>query len=171
LSIQALDWARRCHVGNSTRKFVLMALADRWNSDTGVCWPSVGWICEFTELSERTVRRALRELEEQGLIVHDGWFGWRADRQTRRYRLAVDNSSTTGGHSDRSCANGGSLTTARGVTQSVTGGHSDPLTIREPLVNRAARTRRSRRPVENLTAPPILSPEETLRMLEQERTR
>ena len=81
MSIEGLNWARQCEVGSATRKFVLFALADRWNADTGVCWPSVAWICEFTELGERTVRRALDELEADGFIIHDGWFGRRADRQ------------------------------------------------------------------------------------------
>lgn len=51
-----------------TEKAVLMSLADQAN-DAGVCWPSVGSLCERTCLGERTVQRALRALEAAGLLV------------------------------------------------------------------------------------------------------
>jgi hypothetical protein len=48
-------------------KAVLISLADQAN-DEGYCWPSLNTIAIRTCLSERTVRRALRELEDDGLI-------------------------------------------------------------------------------------------------------
>jgi hypothetical protein len=169
VSIEALNWARQCEVGSSTRKFVLFALADRWNADTGVCWPSVRWICEFTELGERTVRRALDELETDGFIIHDGWFG-RADRQTKVFRLPVDNPIRTGCQNGTPNLHGVPESPLRGARESTAGCQSGTLTIREPLENRAQQARRKRRPVDNLTRAAIPSPEETLRMLEEERT-
>jgi hypothetical protein len=168
VSIEALNWARQCELGSSTRKFVLFALADRWNAGTGVCWPSVAWICEFTELGERTVRRALDELEEHGFIIHDGWFG-RPDRKTKVYRLPVDNPMRTGCQNGTPSIHGVPESPSRGATESTAGCQSGTLTIREPLQNRDTRNRRSRRPVDNLTRPALPSPEETLRMLEEER--
>jgi DNA-binding MarR family transcriptional regulator len=51
-----------------TRKFVLVALAERCNKDTLRCDPSVKRVAEDTGLAERTVFRALEDLEAGGLI-------------------------------------------------------------------------------------------------------
>ncbi|MDR7331748.1 hypothetical protein J2X21_000860 [Kinneretia asaccharophila] len=45
-----------------------MSLADQAN-DAGVCWPGVASLVERTCLSDRTVQRALRALEQAGLMV------------------------------------------------------------------------------------------------------
>lgn len=69
MSIQALAWAMRQTTGSPTRKAVLVALADRHNSDTGKCFPHVARICKDTELADRTVRKALVDLEAGGYIT------------------------------------------------------------------------------------------------------
>lgn len=51
-----------------TPKCVLMALADRAD-DSGVAWPSIDWLCEWTCFSRRAVMNALDELSEAGLIL------------------------------------------------------------------------------------------------------
>jgi hypothetical protein len=51
-----------------TRKFVLVALAERCNKDTLRCDPSIERLSEDTCLNERSVRRALADLCESGLI-------------------------------------------------------------------------------------------------------
>jgi type II secretory pathway pseudopilin PulG len=51
-----------------TEKAVLISLADQAN-DAGVCWPSVASLCERTCLGQRTVQRALRALEQAGLLA------------------------------------------------------------------------------------------------------
>lgn len=48
-------------------RFVLVRLADRADGD-GQCWPTIGSIAEDTLLSERSVRRTLRDLEAAGLL-------------------------------------------------------------------------------------------------------
>lgn len=48
-------------------KAVLISLADQANDD-GECWPSVPTMSRRTCLGERTVQRALRELEDKGLL-------------------------------------------------------------------------------------------------------
>lgn len=164
-----MAWAARIEVGSSTRKFVLFALAERWNADTGVCWPSVRWICEFTELGERTVRRALDELEADGLVIHDGWFGT-AGRKTKRYRLPVDNDREKGCQSGTPPIHGVPERQVRGARESTTGCRSGTLTVIEPLENQSARAPKRKRPVDNLTRAPIPTPEETQRMLAEERT-
>lgn len=71
-------------------RLVLLALANRHNQETGRCDPSLSRISEDTQLSERAVRGALRELEKLRLIstverrLHTG----RGRRNlTNRYRL------------------------------------------------------------------------------------
>ncbi|MDP0496390.1 MAG: helix-turn-helix domain-containing protein [Verrucomicrobiota bacterium JB024] len=57
-----------------TQKAVLISLADQAN-DQGVCWPSVGSIAERTCLSERAVRKAVRDLEAMGHVSSNGRSG------------------------------------------------------------------------------------------------
>ena len=158
MSLNALTWALNVQTGNGTNKLVLLLLADRYNDSDEIAWPPVAWLAERAELSRRTVQRALRELEEQGLIEHVGWRGRSADRQAKTYRLPIPNGASQ--------CHPMTSTTSRGVIHDVTGRHSDALTIREPLVNRAPR---KRTPVEN--RPAIRTPEETLAYLNGERSR
>jgi Helix-turn-helix domain len=51
-----------------SEKFVLLALADNAN-DEGDCWPSITTIAKKTSLSERTVQRAIGELETFGHLI------------------------------------------------------------------------------------------------------
>lgn len=133
MSIKALSWALETTTGSPTKKLVLLYLADRYNDDERAAWPSVGTISRVTELSERTVRRAIHELLEDGLIQASGWTGQRADRQTKRYRLALN----TGGQSDTPQPLRGDSMTARGDRVTETGGQSDTRTLIEPLINPA----------------------------------
>jgi len=56
-----------CKLKSAGRKLVLIKLADNAN-DEGVCWPSVQHIADHSEMSARTVRRHLKDLEEAGFI-------------------------------------------------------------------------------------------------------
>lgn len=58
-----------------------MALADFAN-ESRECWPSIRAICEWTCLSERAVRNAVRELEAAGHIVCDGSRGRTSNKYT-----------------------------------------------------------------------------------------
>ncbi|MCG7426028.1 helix-turn-helix domain-containing protein [Helcobacillus sp. ACRRO] len=49
-------------------KFVLLALVDHADAETGVCWPSQERLADFTGYDRRTVIRALRSLTELGYI-------------------------------------------------------------------------------------------------------
>lgn len=133
MSIHALSWALSQETGSSTRKAVLLALADRYNEDESAAWPSIAWIARVTEVHPRTVRRAIRELEELGLVYHVGWRGVRADRQTKRYRLVIHRREETGGRSVTPSSPRGGAVSSRGGAVSTTGGHRAPRTITEPL--------------------------------------
>jgi len=62
VSVHALSWAKRQKTGSPTRKLVLMTLADYAN-DNGVAWPSQQTIAAETELTDRSIRNALVDLE------------------------------------------------------------------------------------------------------------
>lgn len=68
MSRQALSWAYEQKTGSPTRKAVLVSLADRHNADTGRCDPAIPRLARETELSESTVKKALAELVEAGII-------------------------------------------------------------------------------------------------------
>jgi DNA-binding transcriptional MocR family regulator len=72
MSAIAMKWAwavRDADPISPTAHHVLLCLADRFNPKYGVAWPSYADITRRTGLSERTVRRAIDELEDSGLVV------------------------------------------------------------------------------------------------------
>ena len=105
--------------GSSTARFVLVQIAMHANNDTGEAWPSVETIAAATGDSERTVRRAIAELEDLGaVIVHRTkgrggnrytlpWVGPTAENAATKTALFPDNEVTTSafpaepGHRDR----------------------------------------------------------------------
>lgn len=145
----------------STRKLVLLCLADHANRETGYAYPSVNTICRGTGLGESTVRGALHALTELGIIVHDGWAG-RDDRRTKRYRMGFHSIVVDNPHAESD----GVHDVASGVYDvAARGPRRGPEPLREPVMNRARR----QQSVDNVTRPAIRTPEETLRMLEEER--
>jgi hypothetical protein len=67
--MSALKWARAPRPGlGGPASAVLRDLADRAN-ESGVCWPSLATIAADTGYCERTVRYALRRLEQHGLLT------------------------------------------------------------------------------------------------------
>jgi hypothetical protein len=69
VSLTATIWAWSQRDLSAPQKLVLLRLADHANADTQLCWPSQLKLSEFTALSERTVRGALKVLETKGLIT------------------------------------------------------------------------------------------------------
>lgn len=69
VSLTATKWAWRQRDLSAPQKLVLLRLADHANEITQRCWPSQSHLSEFTALSERTVRGALKVLETKGLIT------------------------------------------------------------------------------------------------------
>lgn len=67
MSMLMMVKAMSTKVGNSSRKMVLIKLADHAN-DKGICWPSHDHIAKHCEMSTRSVIRHIEALEKQGLI-------------------------------------------------------------------------------------------------------
>lgn len=132
MSIKALSWALETTTGSPSCKLVLLYLADRYNDDERAAWPSVGTIARVTELSPRTVTRAIKQLLDEGIIEQAGWAGRRQDRQTKRYRLNMTNKKTAC-HSDTPRSERTDTVTLRPDTVTETTCHSDTRTNKEPL--------------------------------------
>ena len=67
MSVQAMTWAWEQNLDPSD-KLVLLALANRSNHETGVCYPGQKLIAQECSMSDRSVRRHLKNLEALGLI-------------------------------------------------------------------------------------------------------
>lgn len=67
MSMELMVKAMKAKVGNPLRKLVLIKLADN-ASDQGECWPSVPYIAEQCEISERSVQNHIKQLVEDGLV-------------------------------------------------------------------------------------------------------
>ena len=73
MSLEAMKWAIKeapleANASQARNRLVLISLADRYNNDTGVAWPSIATIAEDLNMSRNTVQKALTSLEETGLI-------------------------------------------------------------------------------------------------------
>jgi DNA-binding transcriptional MocR family regulator len=68
VSVQLIGWVLDQEGLHHKDKFVLVALANRANSDTGLCCPSLNRIADDTALSRSTVIRSLAALEDMGYI-------------------------------------------------------------------------------------------------------
>src|SRR5262245_1616153 len=68
MSVEAITWAFKQHIGKPSAKLVLVNLADHANHDRK-CWPSLRTISARTELSRDTVVRSIRLLESNGFIT------------------------------------------------------------------------------------------------------
>lgn len=67
MSMELMVRAMKAKVGNPLRKLVLIKLADN-ASDQGECWPSVPYIAEQCEISERSVQNHIKQLVEDGFV-------------------------------------------------------------------------------------------------------
>ena len=69
MSPKAQAWALPIRGIKGSPKAVLMYLANRYNEKEGYAWPSISRIAKDTCFSVSTVNRALRSLEQAGLIA------------------------------------------------------------------------------------------------------
>jgi DNA-binding transcriptional ArsR family regulator len=118
MSHRATGWAWEqplpCHP-----KMVLMVLADHHNSQSNQCNPRVKRIAEIAGLSESSTERALRVLQDQGLITIENNFREDGSKTSNTYLLNIPD--TTWRHTD-----------ARGGVTQTPG--SPPQTPHEPVI-------------------------------------
>lgn len=88
MSHKATSWAWSQKLP-AMQKFVLLALADRHNSDTGRCDPSMKRVADDCGMSRESVKRAVRELQKAGLIEAHQRFNGTANI-SNFYTLSLD---------------------------------------------------------------------------------
>lgn len=69
MSISAHEWAMQQRGLGTSRKFVLVTLADRANDDGTGCFPSIRTIADETDLSVRSVQYHLKALEQEHRLI------------------------------------------------------------------------------------------------------
>lgn len=89
MSHKATSWAFEQRGLSPSQKIVLWALADCHNPARG-CFPSQEYLCEITELSERTVRECILHLESVGILSRQIMRDERGSVAGTRYYLAFE---------------------------------------------------------------------------------
>ncbi|MDH5929434.1 helix-turn-helix domain-containing protein [Vibrio lentus] len=78
--------------GSPISKLVLLKLAD--NADArGVCFPSLNYLAQYCEVSVRTVKRHVNELEKQGFVKRIKRFDDSGRQRCNIYQLRLPNDS------------------------------------------------------------------------------
>lgn len=75
MSSEAMAWAKRCGEVGSVPQLVLMLMAD-WADHEDKAWPGVKTLAAMTCRSERTIIRAVKRLEDAGLIEKSARTAW-----------------------------------------------------------------------------------------------
>lgn len=93
--------AMNMKVGDTTKKLVLLKLADNAN-DEGVAWPSYDTIAQHCETSRRTVIRKIKELAESGFIQIKNRPDKEKGNKSNLFILTLDNGQkSASAHSER----------------------------------------------------------------------
>lgn len=72
MSVEAITWALRQPIPQSSTKFVLVVLANCSSADSGLAWPSIAYLASATGQDRKTVVANLARLQEWGLIEDTG---------------------------------------------------------------------------------------------------
>lgn len=88
--------AKRIKVGDRSAKLFLLILCD-YADENNRAWPSIDRLMAEGEASASTVQRALRYLEDHGLITRDEDYGtrYRADRSPYVYHITLTATTTS----------------------------------------------------------------------------
>lgn len=74
MSVKLLSWVleevpQKHPTLDPTARLILLILADHFNDHEGAAWPSHGRVAKMAGVTEETVRRHLRNMEEMGLVT------------------------------------------------------------------------------------------------------
>ena len=94
MSIEAINYALKCPVKNATQKAVLLVLAN-YSNEQNQSYPSISTISRQSCCQDRTVIRALKELEESGFIQKMPRFNEKG-QTSNLYTVGGDNISRGG---------------------------------------------------------------------------
>lgn len=89
VSWEAQGWAWEAALAHPNDRLVLLALVE-WADVEDTCFPSIASLCRRTLLSERSVIRSLRRLEDDGYLQREERQRENGSRSSNLYRLNVD---------------------------------------------------------------------------------
>ena len=126
MSFKAMAWATEQTITQTSPQSHLLLIMASFANDMGECYPSINTMIKKTRLSEKTVRKCLKELLELELIADtkkSSYFG------VKIYQLNLDTPSKSTTHSKNT---GGSKSTSTPLVDLPQGGSNFTTT---PLVN------------------------------------
>lgn len=89
MSWKALAWATDQKCDKAADKLILLALAERHNTESLLAYPSTQWLVNFSSLDRKTVLKSLERLQLQGLIIDSG-IRMGSTQGVKAWRLAYD---------------------------------------------------------------------------------
>lgn len=89
MSFQAVAWAMKQELP-VIPKFILVALCERANPDTGECWPGIETVAKAVCLSERSVVTYIAALVRNGYVMRQAMRGKDGRRRTNHYWIMFD---------------------------------------------------------------------------------
>lgn len=101
MSVAAITWAKAQQAPNAVAKAVLVFIAD-YADDDGVAWPSLATLTNDLQVSKRTLQRAIRLLEEAGLLLSDARYQGHGGQTSNRYCLAMSGEGAKSADCDQS---------------------------------------------------------------------
>lgn len=117
MSMELMVRAMKMKVGNPLRKLVLLKLADN-ASDQGECWPSVPYIAEQCEISERSVQNHIQQLVKDGLVRIEKRLAENGLNRSNVYHITLAGSGANDAPPGAAPAPGGGAAPAPRISQS-----------------------------------------------------
>ncbi|NHB89575.1 helix-turn-helix domain-containing protein [Photorhabdus tasmaniensis] len=99
MSMNLMAHAMSVKVGNPLRKLILLKLADNAN-DQGECWPSIPYIGEQCEMSERSVQNHIKQLVKDGFLWIEERKSENGLNRSNVYHLTLSNGVKNSGAGD-----------------------------------------------------------------------
>lgn len=96
MSIQAVAWALRQELP-PVPKFILVALCERTNEETGECWPGIATVAKAVCLSERSVVTYIGALVRNGFVMRREMRGKDGRRRSNHYWIMFDRAAAPWG--------------------------------------------------------------------------
>ena len=87
MSARAIAWAKRQQTGSATAKAVLVMIAEHYSEQWDRSWPKREVLASETELSAKSISRAVQLLEEIGVLRVERWIRLDGTKLSNRYYL------------------------------------------------------------------------------------
>lgn len=93
MSFDAMSWAVKQQCKTPTSKLILLLIAN-YADENNSAYPSKDHLSRLANCDERTIRRSLRSLQDQGLLNVEERYDHKGRQTSNRYFLVLDKMST-----------------------------------------------------------------------------